>query len=363
MRPDMTHQRVGHHSVLGQVEVPVTFSPQEAVGLMQEAGIVGAGGAGFPTYVKFQRTPQTLVVNAAESEPGYYADKLLLRDEPEAFVNLFEWMKRTFSMDIMVLAAEDVAKPYLKDLERLARRLHNFSIAYIEPKYKFGQEKALLRAVMGMEIPRNDIPPAHGVIVSNVESLFNIHRAVFRDRPVITKFLHLYGEPFPDVKAIEAPIGTLAADLLEICGAHADLYSDCVLLDGGPILAHEAANPMGPEPLVPVTKTTNAFLVVAPDKTKARNKNYPSPDYEHNTIDAPWAPKEIVGVEEDVMRVRVPITGMFLTQGRVVVAEGARVEARDMLVEPPLNGLGVATHASIDGRVTKITPEWIEIVR
>lgn len=353
---------MSHSAVLGDIEVPLTYSPSEAVGLMQESGIVGAGGAGFPTYVKYQSPPATLVVNGAESEPGYYADKLLLRDEPEAFIDVLTWMRRTFGMERIVIAAETVAKPYMTQLEALAPD-HDLEVAYIEPIYKFGQERALCREVLGVPIPPKERPDQHGIIVNNVESVFNVYRAAFRKRPVRTKFLHLYGEVEP-LTVYEAPIGTLAEDLLEIHGADRDAIADCLLYDGGPVLCERCADPLGSDPcMVPVRRTTNAFLVVDPDKDRPRKKHYPSPDYKDNSIDAPWAPREIVNVESEVDRVRVPLKGKFWAHGELVVTEGDLVEQDQVLAHPVPEKLSVGVHASIPGRVTLTTDDFVEITR
>lgn len=353
---------LSHIAVLGEVEIPSTYSKDEAVGLFQEEGLVGAGGAGFPTYVKYQSPANVLIVNCAESEPGYYADKLLLRDEPEAFVNLFEWLRHVFTFDAIILAAEEVAKPYMTDLETLAKRLQDFSVAYVEPKYKYGQEKALCEAVMGLHMGQKEIPPKYGIIVNNDETLFNMYRAIFRDRPVITKFLQVYGEIGPP-KVFEAPVGTLAADLLRIYGADPAEYAHCRLYDGGPVLAELAADPMGKEPLHAVTKTTNGLLVVHPDKDRPRKKHYPDPEYEHNTVDAPWAAGEILNVEKQIQRVRVPLHGQFWTHGRLLVKEGDHVTRKQDLALPTTEERSIGVHASIDGDVAHITNDYIEILR
>ncbi|HLE46743.1 MAG TPA: hypothetical protein VI818_00485 [Candidatus Thermoplasmatota archaeon] len=351
---------MSHMAVLGGVEVPVTFSRDEAVGYMQEAGLIGAGGAGFPTYVKYQRGARVLLVNAAESEPGYYSDKLLLRDEPEALVDIFEWLKQTFSIETMVLAAEEVAKPYMADFEALAKRLHNFSIAYVAPEYKFGQERHLVEACFGMHIPPRDMPLNHEIIVNNNETMFNMYRAIFRNRPVMTKFLQVFGEVgLP--KCYEVPVGTLAADLLRVYGVDPKDYAHCLLYDGGPRLAKKVLGPMGPEPLFAVAKNTNAFMVVHPDKEWTRREEYPEPGFKHNHIHVPWAPTKIVNVERDIHRVRVPARGRFWRSGQLMVKEGEHVARRQDLALPASSGLSVGIHASIDGVVKKITPDYIEI--
>lgn len=338
----------------------MTYSPEDAVGLMQEAGIVGAGGAGFPTYVKYQNPPDMLVVNGADSEPGYYADKLLLRDEPEALIDVFDYLDRCFSIDVAIIGVEDVAKPYTQELEELAEDLEKFSIGYVEPKYKYGQERALCKALLGIEIPSSDIPPDHGIVVNNNETLWNIYKAVFRAEPVTTKFLQFYGEVEP-LTVYEAPIGTLACDLFEIHGSDPSDHAECQLWDGGPILSDKMADPMGDEPMVPVTRTTNAFLVADPDK-HPKNRHYPDPDYEHNTADVPWAPDEIVHIQDEVDRVRVPREVPFGEPADLCVEEGQTVDRGDALGHPT-SGLSVGLHASIAGEITDITESYVEIHR
>lgn len=353
---------MSHIAVLGDVEKPVTYSKDEAVGLMQDDGIVGAGGAGFPTYVKWQNGAKALLVNVAESEPGYYADKLLLRDEPEAFVDIFEWVKHTFSLDTVIVAAEDVAKPYMKELEEMAKTSNEFSISYIEPKYKFGQEKALCEAVIGLHMGKKEIPPNYGIIVQNDETLFNMYRAIFRGRPVISKYLQIYGEIGPP-KVFEAPIGALATDLMAEYGVDPADYGHCRLYDGGPILADLVAERIADNPDYAITKTTNGLLVVDPSKDRPRKAHYPSPDYEHNTADAPWAADKIINLEKRIDRVRVPLSGRFWTAGKVVVGVGDRVQRKDDLAVASAEPRSLGVHASIDGKVTKVRDDYIEIVR
>lgn len=351
-----------HTAILGDKEVPVTFSPDDAVGLMRESGIVGAGGAGFPTYVKYQTPPRTMVVNAAESEPGYYADKLLLRDEPEALIDIFDWLDQTFSIDTTIIGAEDVAKPYMTELEELAKDLGNFSIGYFDSKYKYGQERALCKVLLGMEIPASDLPSDHGIVVNNVETLWNMYRAIFQAHPVTTKFLHLYGEVDP-LTVYEAPVGTLFTDLLEIHGTDPADVADFQLWDGGPILSDKVADPIGEADPVPVSKTTNGWLVADPSHSQPKNRYYPHPDYEHNSIDVPWAADEIVNVEAEVPRVRVPRDVPFGDQAKLCVEEGESVEIGDTLGHARPGSLSVAIHASIPGTIEAITDAYVEIVR
>ncbi len=344
------------------LEGPITWSPQEAVGILQESGIVGCGGAGFPTYVKYAKPQPTLLVNAAESEPGYYCDKLQLRDEAREMANVFEVLRGLFDMERFVVGAEDVAEPYLGDLEAIAEEEGGFEVRYFESKYKYGQEKALCKVVLDLEIPRDQLPQHQGVIVNNNETLRNIYRALVRGEPVTTKLLHVYGEGCEGVKAFEAPVGTLATDLLELADVNIAEVSDCFLYDGGPILSDRVMDPIGESADAPVRRNTNGFLVVHPDKDRPRNAYYPTEDFEHNSIDMPWAPTEIVDVTESIDRVRVPRTVPFGEPAQVRVRPGDTVERGDDIGLAP-SGLGVGLHASIPGEVTSLTPEYVEITR
>jgi Na+-translocating ferredoxin:NAD+ oxidoreductase RnfC subunit len=349
-----------HTASLGGIEIPVTWSPEDAVGVMQEAGVVGAGGGGFPTYKKYEQAPRVLLVNAAESEPGYYADKLLLREEPEALVDVFDYLDACFSMDVAIIGAEEVAKPYMQELEQLARDKRKFSVGYFEPTYKFGEERALCRELLGWDIPASDLPIEHGIVVNNNETLWNVYNAVFRSKPVTTKFLHFYGEVEP-LTVYEAPIGTLLEDLFAIHGSPIEDHAEHQAWDGGPILSEKVADPISDNPQAPVAWNTNAFLVTDPDK-HPKNRYYPDPDYEHNTIAAPWAPDEIVDIEDEVDRVHVPRIPPVGAPAKLLVEEGDAIDAGDP-VGRPAEGLSVGPHASIPGTVTEITEDHVAIER
>jgi len=351
---------MSHTATLGDVEVPVTYSPGDAIGMMQECGVVGAGGGGFPTYKKYERPPRVLVVNAAESEPGYYADKLLLREEPEALVDVFDYLDSCFSMDVAIIGAEEVAEPYMEELEELARDKRKFSVGYFEPKYKYGEERALCRELLGVEVPASDLPIDHGIVVNNNETLWNVYNAVFRAEPVTTKYMHFYGEVEP-LTVYEAPLGTLLEDMFAIHGEAIEDYEDCQVWDGGPILSDTVADPIAEDPQVPVTRTTNAFLVTDPDK-HPKNRYYPDPDYEHNSIDAPWAADEIVNIEDEVDRVHVPRQPAVGAPAKLAVEEGDSVD-KGQTIGRPADGLSVGLHASIPGTVTEITDDHVAIER
>lgn len=344
------------------VELPVTFSKDEAVGLLQYAGIVGCGGAGFPTYVKYRNPQPTVLVNAAESEGGYYANKLLLRDRPDALVNLFNYLRLVFGIKNFIVGVEDVARPYCTRLEELEARTGLFRMAYFEPLYKYGQEKALAERVLGVKIGKGQIPPDLGIIVNNNETLYNMYRALFQNKPVTTKQFQIFGEVQP-IGVYEAPIGSLVTDILKVHGTDPTTVANCKLYDGGPILADLVMGSVGLSEPHAVRPTTNGLLFVDPAKDRPRNRYYPNPSYEHNTADAPWAPTKIENIETQIERVRIPVKPRFCKPPHVVVKVGDAVERDQAIARPASDGFSIGVCASIPGKVTAMTDDWVQIER
>ena len=171
-------------------------------------GVVGCGGAGFPTYAKYTRAPDTaaprfLVVNAQESEPGYFIDKWVHEHEAPALLAVLGHLaaQALAPGGKVVVAAKLKDRDTLLPLERLAttasipnkmfdctgRNRHNLEeqsepllFAYTDDKYPFGMETALLLIVAQKKIPQGERPSQHGFVVNNSETLWNIHQALTR---------------------------------------------------------------------------------------------------------------------------------------------------------------------------------------
>jgi Na+-translocating ferredoxin:NAD+ oxidoreductase RnfC subunit len=202
----------------------------------------------------------------------------------------------------------------------------------------------------GVDVPQKAIPPDLGVTVNNNETLWNVYRAIFEGHPVTTKFLVVFGET-PRHLAIEAPVGAFATDLLRLAGVEAPDPTHS-LYDGGPILCDEVPDwtkePYG------IKKTTNGLLLVSPERKKARAKSYPR-------ADGPAPPTRIEDVSRFIQRVRLPLGGVYGAAARPIVEPGNVVRVGDMIAKAVPNKLSVPVHASIDGRVTAVTSEHLEI--
>ena len=232
------------------------LSRDEAVEIMRQAGIVGAGGGGFPTYFKWKNPQPNLIVNCTESEPGYWADKVLHREYFDEFLELFDAMKTIFGIENVIMGV------HFKDEEWFSRYDENadglYEVVHVPDKYSMGEEKTLIKNIFNedkgkwvprrVELPdgnkRPGLPLDAGHIVNNTETLLNIYNAFFLGKPVTTKYLQVFG-PDLELELFEAPLGSSATELLELAGVDVGAEAgNLSVIDGGPYL-----NEMGIESL------------------------------------------------------------------------------------------------------------------
>ena len=337
------------------------LSSEEAVELMRQAGIVGAGGGGFPTYFKWKNPQPSLIVNCTESEPGYWGDKMLHQEYYDEFLELFEAMKVVFGIEKIILGV------HFKDEEWFSRYLENanglYGYSLVPDKYSMGEEKTLIKNIFNedkerwvprrVEMPDGSKRPGRpydaGHIVQNTETLLNIYNALFLGKPVTTKFVNVFG-PDVDLKLYEAPLGASATELLRLSGVDVEAEAgNLSVIDGGPYL-----NEMGIESLGEgdafVRRTTNGFLVIP--------KGVASKEYADIKTKRPEQVESLVG---KVSSVALPLGGRILKPAAALVAEGDEVSYGQKLGEPVDNGLSVGVWSSMDGTVSSIEDEIVAI--
>lgn len=373
----------------------INLTPEEAVRLFRDKGLIGAGGAGFPTYFKYNTPTKTLIVNCEEGEPGYEADKLLLISQAEKFVQIFEALKKIFGFETILIGAKEKDKD---KLDPLAEK-YGFEVRYSPSLYGMGEERWLTKAVTGVEIPADKIPPQLGFTVNNVETVYNMYRALFEDTPVVDKYFNVYGE-VAEPKVFCAPVGSYVIDILGLVGIDTTRSHNLTVIDGGPMMGDlicGQAKRITDEGLVTedrplaqqsVTKKTNGLLVV--DRSlytadQAAFKHLPDkepPAWEDTLpeimeklgleryLDWHPRPEEIVYAQDEVKRVRIAMKQGPLGRPSVpCVEEGQKVKRGERIAQPvsedvkDFQALSVSHHASIDGVVTEVTPDHVCIER
>jgi len=338
------------------------LSKDEAVEIMRQAGIVGAGGGGFPTYFKWKNPQPRLIINCTESEPGYWADKMVHREYFDEFLQLYEAMKAIFGIEHIIMGVHFKDEQWFSRYKESADGLYEVSL--VPDKYSMGEEKTLIKNIFPedksrwvprrVEMPdgskRPGLPLDAGHIVNNSETLLNIYHALFFGKPVTTKYLQVFGPDLP-LKLYEAPLGTSATELVSLAGVDVEAESGKLsVIDGGPYL-----NEMGIESLGEgdafVRRTTNGFLVIP--------KGVASKEFADIKT---RAPKEgIVSLVGKVSGVNIPLGGRFLKPATPLVSEGEEVEYEQKLGEPVEDGFSIGVWASMEGTVSLIQDDVVAI--
>jgi electron transport complex protein RnfC len=342
---------------------------------LRNAGVSGAGGAGFPTYAKWERLDDAdcLLLNHQESEPNYYIDKHLGRTRAEELASLLDaLLEEAFDL-VVVCAKETDREQWLTDFEAATDgavydsadlpldpdEASGVVFAYTEDRYEYGMESVLLRLVADVVVG-SDLPMDHGWIVQNTETMYNVYRTLADDEPVTRKFVHVDGN-VPDHSFLDVPVGTPADVLLEAAGRDPASLNGETLADGGPGWCFEIE---GRPADFGVTKRTNGVLVldeeVVEANTLGEGRINVLNEIEWKT-DQETTPTELDPGVVRIPRVTNPDFGDLVARSRPIVAEGDDVTAGEMIAVPGQDGFSTAQHASIDGTVTAVTDEHIEI--
>jgi len=338
------------------------LSKDEAVEIMRQAGIVGAGGGGFPTYFKWKNPQPRLIVNCTESEPGYWADKMLHREYFDEFLELYDAMKAIFGIEQIIMGV------HFKDEEWFSRYDENadglYEVVHVADKYSMGEEKTLIKNIFyeekekwvprRVELPdgnkRPGLPLDAGHIVNNSETLLNIYNALFFGRPVTTKYLQVFGPDLP-LKLYETPLGASATELVSLAGIDVEAEAGKLsVIDGGPYL-----NEMGIESLGEgdafVRRTTNGFLVIP--------KGVASKEYADIKTKRPE--EGVISLVGEVSGVSLPLGGRFLKPATPLISEGDEVEYEQKIGEPVDEGFSIGVWASMAGTVSSIEEDVVAI--
>lgn len=340
---------------------------------VQAAGVVGAGGAGFPAHVKWDQLEAAsyLLVNHQESEPNSYVDKWLARRHADRLAALFDRLQA--SLGTVIVGAKWADREWLAPLERASAAtvyepaelpldpdaVSGVAIAYTESTYEYGMEGLLLQVVADTVIGR-DLPIEHGWIVQNTETLCNVAGALDGE-PVLRTHLHVDGFLADDRlsnQLFDVPVGTPVSSLFAAAGI--DLPSEAVLVDGGPGWGFETAADRG------VAAPTNCLLALNPNlvaEGRYENGRIDVRELTDWSLDDPPAPERL-----DPARVRVPTLPGDRFDGAVApavptVEPGEAVQVGDRIAEPASAAYSVPRHAPIDGEVTAVTDRSIEIRR
>jgi len=243
---------------LSPVSDPDNLSVAELSNLARQMGIVGLGGATFPTAIKLNvpagKKVDTLVLNGAECEPYLSADHRLMLEHAEQIVSGAHLIQKTLGIDKVVIGVEDNKPDAVKALSEACSKYANFSTVALKTKYPQGGEKQLVFALTGRKVKMGGLPLDQGVIVCNVGTCYALHRAVYEGRPLIERIVTVGGcvkKPANYLVRIGAPVEWLI-DTSEGLTEEAKM-----LIYGGPMMGMAISRED-----IPVTKGCSGILAL-----------------------------------------------------------------------------------------------------
>lgn len=242
---------------------PDQLTNEDILQRIQSAGIVGLGGAGFPTHVKLRpKDPDAIryvIANGAECEPYLTCNDQLMRMEPKAIVDGLQLILRLFPNATGYVAIEDNKPEAIAAMEAAAAGLDRICVVRLRTKYPQGGEHNLIQVIAGVDYPVAKLPADVGCVVDNVGTIYAIERAVLHSEPLFTHVLTVTGEAVRDPANFIVRDGTLFGELVEECGLK-DGVVPKKILSGGPMMGFAVSSLD-----VPVQKTTNGILLMEQD--------------------------------------------------------------------------------------------------
>ena len=238
------------------------MTPKEILEIVKEAGIVGMGGAGFPTHVKLSpKEPEKIdyvIANCAECEPYLTSDYRRMIENPELLVGGMKVFLQIFPQAKGVIAVEDNKKDAIEYLEEAAKD-SNIQVVPLKTKYPQGAERMLIYAVTGRKLNSSMLPADLGCVVDNCDTVVSLYRAVVQGRPLMHRIVTVTGDAVQDPRNFSVCTGTCYRELLEAAGGLTTKPEK--IISGGPMMG------FGLYSLdVPVTKTSSALLCMTKDE-------------------------------------------------------------------------------------------------
>jgi electron transport complex protein RnfC len=242
------------------------YSAEQICNAVREAGLVGMGGAGFPTRVKIEPSPQspkhTLIINGCECEPYITCDYRVMLEWSRQVVAGVLLAKKASGCTRALIAIEDNKPKAIEVMgEAVSRDAQGEDVQVVPMKTKYpqGGERQLIRAILRRNVPTGGIPPMIGVVVLNVATTAAIAEAVIRDLPLTHRVVTVTGEAIARPGNYYVPIGTAVEDLLEFCEGVTERCAKVIL--GGPMMGIAIA-----DLTTPTMKTTNAVTFLTKEQ-------------------------------------------------------------------------------------------------
>lgn len=242
---------------------PGKVTPEEIQERVKWAGIVGQGGAAFPTFVKL--TPQkdqkidAIILNGCECEPYLTRDYRYMLERTESVVEGLKLIMKSLGVNKGAIGIEDNKPEAIKKLKEVTGKYENIDVEVLETKYPQGAEKMLIKAVLNREVPPGKLPLDVGVVIQNIGTSVAIYDAVVKGEPQITAAMTISGYGIKEPKNVIVRVGTPLTDVIEFCGGVKDNANKVVV--GGPMMGVAQF-----DFAAPVMKATSGLLILTSEE-------------------------------------------------------------------------------------------------
>ena len=243
---------------------PVVTSADELVEAIRKSGVVGLGGAGFPTYVKFKvdlARVEALIINCAECEPYITSDSYSMMERTQDMEYALVKIKEHFGIKKIIIGIEENKKRSIACMRELATKIEGVEVKVLPSKYPQGGEKVLVYHTTKKVIPTGKLPIDVGCIVINCTTLASIGKYLIDGTPLVKKCVTVDGGAIKNPANVLVPIGTSVAELVEFCGGFKE--EPAKVLYGGPMMGI-TINSID----APVIKNTNAIVALTEKEAK-----------------------------------------------------------------------------------------------
>ena len=239
------------------------LTPDEIIDIVNQSGIVGMGGAGFPTYVKLKpgKPIDAVLLNGCECEPLLTADHRVLLEYADDVIYGLKAILKAVGAPKGIIVIEDNKPDAIALMEEKTAGIDNIEVVTARTKYPQGAEKMLIKRVMGRQVPRGGLPADVGCVVSNISTVKAISDAIKTGMPLTERVVTVTGEKIAKPGNYIVKIGTSVKALIDYCGGVTD--DAAAIKMGGPMMGFDL-----PELDVPVIKSSNGIICVDTDQTE-----------------------------------------------------------------------------------------------
>lgn len=246
----------------------ITASAAEIVKKVADSGIVGLGGATFPSHIKLSvpkgSTAEFLIINGVECEPYLTSDHRLMLEKADEMLIGIKIIMKALDVKKAIIGIENNKKDAIELLQEKCSQHQGIEVCPLYVKYPQGGEKQLIKATINREVPSGGLPIAVGAVVHNVGTAVAIYEAVQKNKPLFERIVTITGKSIKNPANYKVRIGTPITQLLEKGGCNTE-QPDIKIIDGGPMMGKSLNNLDAP-----VTKGTSGILVVSEKESKRK---------------------------------------------------------------------------------------------